>query len=567
MTREKDYARIAYDYAVAVQEGEITACKWVKLAVGRQLRDLESERIDPLYPYRWDEEAASGICAFAETLPHIEGKWASPTITLEPWQIFCLTTIFGWRRKDGGARRFNKVYWEVARKNAKSTIAAVVSLYCLCCEDEPSPYVLIGASTGEQAQKVFHPARMMVLKTPALAEWFGLKAWAKSITLAGGGYIKPINAKSSTQDGHNPHLAVLDELHAHKDRGLYDVIDSAFGARCNPLLWIITTAGFDAAGVCYEQRKFLCQTLEGVLTAEYLFGIIYTIDEDDDPFDPSVWIKSNPNLGVSVKTENLEAAANDAKAQPGKQVEFLTKRQNVWCSAAQAHVNIYKWRKCDGQVDLEELRDSRVPCYVGIDLGSVSDLTSVRVVWPVNGRLKTWGLRYLPEAAVEPRTIRNSVPYQRWARTQFMGRPYLTVTEGNTTDYRVVERDIRWIIDQFNVQAIGFDPWNAQDLSQRLLEDGAPMIEVRQGFASLTGAMKELDRLYLEGLLDHGGDEVLTWCASNVVARPDDAGNIKPSKGKSTEKIDDYCALLNAIAVSLGEESQPYSDGRELLVV
>jgi phage terminase large subunit-like protein len=181
-----------------------------------------------------------------------------------------------------------------------------------------------------------------------------------------------------------------------------------------------------------------------------------------------------------------------------------------------------QWRKCNGLVDLDELR--REPCYAGLDLGSVSDLTSLRLVWRVDGRLKTWGLRYLPEAAVEPRTIRNSVPYQRWARTDFMGRPYLTVTEGNTTDYRVVERDIRRILEEFNVQAMGFDPWNAQDLSQRLLEDGAPMVEVRQGFASLTGAMKELDRLYLEGLLDHGGDEVLTWCTSNVVARPDDAG-------------------------------------------
>jgi phage terminase large subunit-like protein len=218
---------------------------------------------------------------------------------------------------------------------------------------------------------------MMVIKTPALAEEFELKAWAKSITIGGGGYIKPINAKSSTQDGHNPHLGVLDELHAHKDRGLYDVIDSAFGARSNPLLWIITTAGFDSAGVCYEQRAYLTKILEGVLDAEHFWGIIYTIDVedkalglvDDDPFDPAVWLKSNPNLGVSVKLANLEAAAKEAKAQPGKQTEFLTKRQNVWCSAAAAHINVHQWRKCNGLVDLDELR--REPCYAGIDLGSV----------------------------------------------------------------------------------------------------------------------------------------------------------------------------------------------------
>lgn len=232
---ERDYVAIALQYAHDVTEGRIVACKWVKLACARHLRDIETERSNPDWPYQWDDGEASAICSFAEQLPHIEGKWETPTISLEPWQIFCLGVIFGWRRKVDGGRRFSKVYWEVARKNAKSTIAAVVSLYCLCCEGEPAPYVLVGASTGEQAQKVFHPARMMVLKTPDLAEAFELKAWSKSITLGGGGYIKPINAKSSTQDGHNPHLGVLDELHAHKDRGLYDVIDSAFGARSNPL--------------------------------------------------------------------------------------------------------------------------------------------------------------------------------------------------------------------------------------------------------------------------------------------------------------------------------------------
>jgi phage terminase large subunit-like protein len=562
---ERPYVRIALRYARSVAEGKIIACKWVKLACERQLRDVDAECSDKGWPYRWDESEAAGICAFAEQLPHIEGKWDSPTIVLEPWQIFCLTTIFGWRRKSDGGRRFSKVYWEVARKNAKSTIAAVVSLYCLCCEGEPSPYVLVGATSGDQAGKVFDPARKMARATPELCDAFGLKTWAHSITASNGGYIKPINAKASTQDGHNPHLGVLDELHAHKDRALYDVIDSAFGARSNPLLWIITTAGFDVMGVCYEQRSFLTKVLEGVLEADHFWGIIYTIDEDDDAFDPAVWIKSNPNLDVSVRRPHLAAAAEEAKAQPGKQNEFLTKRQNVWCSAEHAHINMHVWRQCSGPVDLEALRG--VPCWGGLDLASVSDLTSFRLIWLLDGRIKTWGLRYLPTAAVEPRTIRNSVPYQRWVRTEFMGRPLLTATEGNCTDYRVVERDIKWALTHFNIQGIGYDPWNAADLVQRLIDDGAPMIEVRQGFASLTGPMKECDRLYTEGLLDHAGDEVLTWCASNVVAKKDDADNIKPSKSKSNEKIDDYVALINALAVYINDENQPYSDGRGLLVI
>lgn len=245
----------------------------------------------------------------------------------------------------------------------------------------------------------------------------------------------------------------------------------------------------------------------------------------------------------------MEAAATEARAQPGKQSEFLTKRLNVWTTVRSGHVNIAKWRACNGPVSLDDLVG--VPCWGGYDLGSVSDMTSFRLIWWLDGRLLTWGTRYLPEAAVLPRTTRNSVPYARWRNTPFMGRPLLQVTPGDVTDYAWVERDIRWALATFNVQGIGYDTWNSQDLNNRLAEDGAPLIEVRQGHASLAGPMKELDRLYLSGLLAHGGDEVLTWCASNVVARPDHNDNLVPSKKLSLEKIDDYAALLNALAVSM----------------
>ncbi|MDE2342930.1 MAG: terminase large subunit [Betaproteobacteria bacterium] len=558
----RPYAAIAEQYAKDVVAGRIVACKFVKLAAKRHIGDLKrwgrKKRADR--PFYFDDWHAADICDFAEKLPHIEGKWKTPTIMLEPWQIFCLGVIFGWRRSTDGGRRFSKVYWEVARKNAKSTIAAVVSLYCFTCENEPAPYVFIGATTGAQAQKVFHPVRMMVIKTPTLCEAFGLKPWAKSVTEPGGGYIQTINSKGSTQDGHNPHLGVLDELHAHATRDLYDVIDSAFGARLNPLMWIITTAGFNTEGVCYEQRTFVAKILEGVVEAEHYFGIIYTLDEGDSEFDPAVWPKANPNLGISVQIANMQAAANEAKAQPGKLAEFKTKRLNVWTTAKAAHINIIRWRQCSGDVNLDDLRS--VPCWGGLDLASVSDLASFRLLWRVDGRVKTWGTRYLPEAAVEPRTTKNSVPYARWIMTPdqivarmenpgpLRARPLITVTPGDVTDYSWIERDISWALETFNIEGIGFDRWNAQDLTNRLQDAGAPMIEVRQGFASLSGPMKEMDRLYLGALLDHGGDEVLSWCASNVVARYDPNENIAPAKKLSHEKIDDYAALLNALAVA-----------------
>lgn len=549
----RNYAAVLDGYARDVIAGRVVACRWVKLACQRHLDDLDRARTDPAFPYRFDPWHAGNICDFAEKLPHVEGRWETPTIRLEPWQIFCLGVVFGWRRKADGGRRFSKVYLEVARKNAKSTLAAVVVLYCFTCENEPAPNVYIGATTGAQAQKVFHPARMMALKTPALQEAFGIQVWAKSLTEPSGGFVHAINSKSSTQDGHNPHLAVLDELHAHKERGLYDVLDSAFGARKNPLMWIITTAGFDTMGVCYEQRALVAKVLNRVVEADHLFGIIYTLDNaeehagavpSDDPFCPAAWIKANPNIGASVQLSSMEAAAAEARANPGKLGDYLTKRLNVWTSARNGHINVEKWRACSGPVDLEALEG--LPAWGGLDLASVSDLCAFRLIWMADGRLKTWGRVYLPEAAVGPRTTKSNVPYRRWAET---GK--LVVTPGDVTDYAFIERDIREALARFDVRAIGYDPYNASDLVNRLTADSAPMVSVRQGHRTLSGPMKELDRLYLSGMLDHGGDEVLTWCASNVVARKDENENIAPSKKYSQEKIDDYAALLNAVAVHL----------------
>lgn len=573
------YASIAARYARDVVAGKVVACRFVRQACQRHLDDLKrwgAKRTD-VAPFYFDRWHAEDVCDFAEKLPHVEGKWSTLTIVLEPWQIFCLGVIFGWRRTEDGGRRFRKVYWEVARKNGKSLIAAVVALYCFCCEGEPAPYIFIGATTGAQAQKVFHPIRMMAQRTQALCEAFGLQVWARSVTETGGGYIQPINSKGSTQDGHNPHVAVLDELHAHATRELYDVMDSSFGARRNPLMWIITTAGFDTEGVCYEQRKFASKVLEGVVSADHYFAVIYTLDDGDSEFDEAVWRKANPNLGVSVQAENMRAAATEAAAQPGKLAEFRTKRLNVWTTAKSAHVNIIRWRECAGDVCLDELRAT--PCWGGLDLGSVSDLTSFRLIWRVGERLATWGTRYLPEAAVEPRVRKNGVSYGRWVKTPdrvvgamsepgpFAGRQLITVTPGDVTDYAFVERDIEWALATFRVEAIGFDRWNAQDVTSRLLAAGAPMVEVRQGFASLTGPMKELDRLYLGGMLAHGGDEVLAWCASNVVARQDPNGNIAPSKQASHEKIDDYAALLNALAVAEKAPAPSVYEERGLLVL
>lgn len=554
----KNYALIAKNYAESAAKPGQHVCEWTRLAAKRHLSDLKKRD----FAYEFDNWHADDVCAFLEALPHVEGVWETPNITLEPFQVFILACIFGWRRKSDGFRRFNTAYLEFARKNGKSALSSGVALYCLTCEEEVGPQIKIAATTGDQARIVFDVARKMVDREADLREAFNVEAMANAIPCWGnGGSIKPINARASTQDGLNPHCTIIDELHAHKDRELFDVLRSARGARKNPLSWYITTAGYNVQGVCYEQRTLVTKILEGVIEADHFFGIIYTIDEGDDEFDEKVWGKANPNLGVSVQLEEFRGYAKEAKASPDSHAEYLTKRLNVWTSAKHGWINIPAWKKCSGAVDLESLKD--VPCFMGIDLGATSDLTCVWLAWRVDERLKVWGKNYVPENAVEPRTKRGNVPYQRWVKDGL-----LTATEGDVTDYAYVEKDIHDMLDTFNVVEIGYDKWNSSDLTNRLVAEGAPMVEFRQGPASFNAPMKALERYYLSGTLDHGGHALLAWAASNIVARHDVNKNMAPDKKNSMEKIDPVVAILQALGLGLNyEDDTSVYEERELLVL
>ena len=555
----KNYAATALKYAKWAAKDGGHVGTWTRLAAQRHIDDLARAKLG--WEYHFDDWHAADICKFVEALPHIEGKWKTPNITLEAWQVFLLGVVFGWRRHEGG-RRFNTAYVELARKNGKSCISSAVALYCLTCEDEVGPQVKIGATTGDQARIVFDVARKMVEREPELRAEFNVESMANAIPCwNNGGSIKPINARASTQDGLNPHCTIIDELHAHKERDLFDVLKSARGARKNPLSWYITTAGYNTQGVCYEQRTLVTKILEGVIDAEHFFGIIYTIDEGDDEFDEAVWCKANPNLDVSVQLHEFRGYAEEAKASPDSHAEFKTKRLNVWTTSKHGWINIPAWKKCGGDVDLGSLKS--VPCFMGIDLGATSDMTAVWLVWVVDDRLKVWGKCYVPENAVEPRTRRANVPYQRWVKDG-----WLTATPGDVTDYEYVEADIRSMLDEFNVQQIGYDKWNSSDLTNRLVADGAPMIEFRQGPASFNPPMKALERYYLDGRLDHGGNPLLTWSASNIVARHDVNKNLAPDKKNSTEKIDPIVSILQGLGLALNydDPASVYED-RELLVL
>lgn len=564
----RDYVGIALDYArsAIADRRQTHHCRWVRLAAQRHLDDLKRQRRKS-WLFRFSEWHANDVCDFIEKLPHVEGVWASPTIYLEPFQIFILVCVFGWRRKDDERiRRFSLVYLELARKNAKSTLTAGVALYCLSCEGEVGAQVLAAATTFDQAKKVFHPAKRMVEKLPELQEAFGLIPWSKSITCAdNGGYMQPIHAKSKTQDGHNPHLVTMDELHAHEDRGLWDVMRSAFGARRNPLMFAITTAGFNLHGVCYEQRSLAVKVLTGEVEADHFFAVIFTLDRgsdyspprktDDDPYLETNWIKANPLLSSANANILLEELRKSSiEAREGNEGDYKTKRMNIWLGAAQAWLNMKKWQeKADARLRLRDFKG--LPCAIGADLSDKDDITSV-VLAALDGSgvllIKSW--HFLPEAALE-RTSQgdrdNVALYRRWRDAR-----KLTVTPGDMIDQSVVKRRISRLALALGVQRITFDQWGSQIVASSLNEDLASADEpiayiMAKTAANATPGAKEIEaRVRARApLLRHDDNPVMNWMAGNAVVEHRVNGSMLPKKpkGGSRQKIDGVDAMINAV--------------------
>lgn len=564
----RNYAAIALAYAkrAAADKKQVDHCKWVRLAAQRHLDDFRRSKSKD-WPFRFDPWHANDVCDFIEKLPHVEGRWETPTLTLAPAQIFILSVIFGWRTKVGGYRRFTDVYIEMARKGAKSTLTAGILLYCTCCEAEPGPLGLVGATTGDQARKVFRPAQEMVRRTPDLQEAFGLKAWSRSITCDdNGGVIQTINARGSTQDGHNPHIAVLDELHAHKDRALYDVIHSADGARPNPIYWKITTAGVNVHGVCYEQRTMGTKVLERSVIAEHIFSIIFTLDGPkdftperkvgDDPYDERNWPKANPLMPVTPSIDSMRRLAIKAKVSPGEETEFKTKRLNIWTGAAVAWLSTAQWIACSDPT--LRLRDfAGLDCYIGADLADKDDITAVALAAiDDTGRLLTKTWFFLPDAALdrEEAASKQIVElYRQWKAARA-----LWTTRGDFVDHNRVERLIRRLCAALFVRRITFDQFAAaQAMASRLNDDLANGDEVfaailAKNANNVTDPAKDLEARVKAGphKLRHDGNPVMTWMAGNAVVHRHVNGSILPKKetNMSLNKIDGIDAIVNAIA-------------------
>lgn len=550
------YFQRALGYAQRVVAGAEPAGRLERLGCQRFLRDLERQGTDD-FPYVFDEAAGSRACRFFELLPHIKGEWARPTyvdgklgyakIRLEDWQVFAEIQLFGWKHRDTGLRRFRRSYEEIARKNAKSTKAAGRALYLLTADGEPGAQVYSVATTGDQAREVFDVARNMAMRTPDFLQRFGVDVAKHDVTVADtASSFKPLNAEGSTLDGLNVHGGVVDEVHAHKTRAVWDVIDSATGARSQALLSAITTAGSDRAGICYELRSYIVKVLDGVVVDETWFGMIYTIDEGDDWRDPAVWRKANPNLGISVKLDDMEAACRRAMAMPSALGNFLTKRLNVWINADSAWMDMAAWDRCgDPTLTIDDIK--HLPCWVPLDLATKIDIAAGPVLAYDQAKdrylLVTRGRFWLPERAVE--TGRNS-QYDGWVRAG-----YIVATPGEVTDYDMIEDQLRADACMLqDLREVPYDPFQATQLAGHLLSEGLPMVEMRQAVQTMSEAMKLLEALVLQGptRFVHDASPAMAWMVSNVVCHRDVRDNIYPRKERDENKIDGPVAAIMGLS-------------------
>lgn len=544
-------------YAEQVRSGEILVCEYVRLAVERYYADLDRALDMGRY---FDKKAAMRAIRFIEKLKHTKGEWAGQRFRLEPWQQFVLWNIFGWKNADG-TRRFRYAYIEIARKNGKTALSAGIGLYMLFADGESRPEVYSAATVKDQAKICFSDA-VEIVKATDLKNY--LTPYRNSIVYElKGGTMKPLSSDYGTHDGLNPSCGIIDEFHAHKDSGMFDVIKSAFGARRQPLMFIITTAGFDKSGVCYAYRENVIKVLRGVNEDDSLFGIIYTLDDKSEWDDPTMWIKANPNLGVSLSADYLADQVKDAKNRPEAVRNVMTKNVDLWVDAERTWILDDVWQKCIGTTDPADLKGCA--CWGRLDLSNVSDITAYVLLFHENDRFQLLPHFWIPEEKMLEKVRKENINYDKWA-----AEGYVTVTPGNVIDYDFVKADILRIVADYDLRTSAYDRWNSSQTIIDLQNEGMECNPFGQGYGSMSAPTKEFEKLVLTGKIEHFGNPVLRWMLASTLVKTDPAGNTKPDKEKSTQKIDGIVASIMALGewmtAQADDESNPY-ENRGLLTL
>jgi len=561
-------AQRALDYATNVVDGTIPASKYIILACKRHLDDLETGNERGLW---FDEDAAQRVVDFFKFLKPSKGEWANQPIELLDWQVFVLANIFGWKRADG-TRRFREAYIEVPRKNGKSTLLAGIGLYGLVADGEPGAEIYSAACTKEQAKIVWDEAVAMRAKSESLAKKIQDYRTALTVQATNSKFL-PLASEDSTLDGLNIHIALIDELHEHPNRALYDVLDTATGSRRNPLLFTITTAGVSRTSICWLQHTYAQKVLESNLRddgSDSFFAFIACLDkvagkEDYLAWDDErEWAKCNPSLGVSVKLDDLRRKAAKAKETPSALNTFLRKHLNVWTQQETRYLPMDKWALCGGiEEDADPLKErlaalerlKNKECIGGLDLSTTTDISAFVLVFKDGNKILLMPWFWIPGDNVDKRAKRDKVPYDVWVREGFV-----LTTPGNVIDYDFIRQRIKSLGQQYLIKEIAFDPYNATQIVGQLKDqDGFEMVLHRQGDVSMNMPTKELLRLTLTGDLVHLNNPVLTWMADNLVVHEGATALVKPDKEKSVEKIDGIVAAIMAIGRYNANPTQEFS--------
>lgn len=527
--------KVYYTYAQDVISGKVISGKFIKLAAERFFSLMEDER------YNFREEKADEVIEFFSILRHFTGRHAGKPFFLQPWQQFVIASIYGFYTVEDGTRLVKNVYIEISRKNGKTAFAAGLSLYHLIADGEMDAEVDLAANSKEQAKIAFkfcsQFAKGIDPKGKDLVSYRDKVKFDKMLSL-----LQVFAADDSKLDGFNASMYLIDEYHAAKNTGLKDVLQSSQGMRDNPMAVIITTAGFDKLGPCYQYREMCTEVLSGLKENDALFAGIFSLDEGDDWKEPKNWEKSNPNLGVTVRIPYLRDQVQAAINSPSDEVGVKTKNFNVWCDSETVWIPDHYILNASDNLTFEQFRDK--DCYAGIDLSSTSDLTCVDFMFPSAEKYYFKTKYYLPEAALQEKRFKDL--YGEWRR-----QGLITITPGNVTDYDYILNDLMRINDIVFIQKIAYDSWNATQFVINAEEKGLPMEPFSQALGNFNKPTKEMERLLLSGRAVIDNNVINRHCFRNVVMARDRNGNTKPSKQFEEKKIDGVIAKLEALGVYL----------------
>lgn len=534
----------AVEYIDKVLSGEIITGRLSRFAVQRHVNDFSKQRTEE-FPFYFDEKSAGFAIDFFSFLRHTKGRWAGQPVMLEPWQQFMIWCIYGWKRVDTGFRRFQIVYIEVARKNGKSTMFAGLGILGVMADGEAEAEVYSAATKKDQAKIIWDQACSMVKKSSDIKKHISLFQNSIVVKSSGSKFI-PLSSDTDSMDGLNVSMGLIDEYHAHKNDEMYNVLRSAMGSRDQPLLAIITTSGFNTASSCKREHDYVSQLLEGRQINENYFGIIYTLDKGDDWQDEQNWIKSNPNLGVSINIEGLRSQFNEARSRPSKINEFKTKRLNIWTNAYTRWILGEKWTKNVSDISLDNFKGRR--CYAAIDLSTTIDISGYCLCFPPEGNETKYSLFwkfFIPEEGLRDRSLKEDVPYDVW-----INKGYVVPTPGDVIDYDYIQDDLLKAAENFEIVELPHDPYNATQFINNLSSLGFTCIQFNQSIKSISPASKNFERMVLRNEIVVEENPVMDYMISSAEIYTDANQNIKvikPDRKSSNKRIDGVIMAIMAL--------------------